>query len=176
MSSESCLLDRQTNRHATDRLIAYLDHEVIRQHCRYKASCNNVQNSSNSEGRFIANELNCIELQSAVLNTCFSMEVFIADELNWNEVTWTSWPSYTMRYRLCVTKSNTCSCRTAVRKLEFSSVQFVSLLWTNLDGILWHCWYGVYTLQPAVQPVGWTMQWAQPSGAWAVQPGRLWRH
>ena len=109
--------------------------------------------SSNSEGRFIADEPNCIELQSAVLNTCFSMEVFIADELNWNEVTWTSWPSYTMRYRLCVTKSNTCSSRTAVRKLEFSSVQFVSLLWTNLDGILWHCWYGVYTLQPAVQPV-----------------------
>jgi len=36
--------------------------------------------------------------------------------------------------------------------------------------------HGVYTLQPVVEPVVQWAVWAQPSGAWVVQPGRLWRH
>jgi len=36
--------------------------------------------------------------------------------------------------------------------------------------------HSVYTLQPVVQPVVWTMQMSPAKSAWAGQSGRYWRH
>jgi len=67
--------------------------------------------------------------------------------------------------------------RTGVRELECSSCAVNKAVLTNAVSTLYSRLYNrLYEHGHVYSRLGELCKWVQPSGAWAVQPGRLWRH